>query len=473
MICRELKGFPSKTVAGLALAMLFGGCTTIPPDERDAVRVGLQQDADVILREVRVQQPDIDVLIEKSAGYFVGNIAGVKAPLIAGSEGLGILIDRQTGQMTYLNLDRFDLGLGLGAQSKRGVVIFYDKDLFQSVKRGRWVVNSGTEYSVGTRGGEARMMEQGYSVHIASTEGVALTATVGTVRLSVNSELTDNGVADIGIPNRPQRPAEDATPRDWNRTLPFLGQRVVDKGYSLPLPWGITLIYADIEQDQTLEDLAISVRGGDKIPISDIVNFDEAGSDTQTIQAKLDAWLFPFLNIFGSVGYVGGDAPLLITVDGDVLPPIFGDPSVTFPIEAKVSGYTYSVGALLAGGWNGWFGTVPVSFTYNDIDGKSSQGYITTFSPRAGRIVPLGRRGNMAIYGGVQVMYGETEVDGSYTFPNENVTLDYSVTQSIKDPLNVVVGFNWSFTRRVSWGLEYGGFTGSRESILTMLGWRF
>lgn len=435
------------------------------------MRTALEKDADEILQELRAQDPEIDALIEKSAGYFVGNVAGIKVPIVAGSEGLGILVDQSTGQRTYLNIDRFDLGLGLGAESKRGMVLFYDQELLQSVKRSKWIVDSGTEYSVGTRGGEARILEQGYSVHVASTEGVSLAATVGTVRLSVNRELTDNGVADIGIPNRPGKPHADVPLREWNRTLPFLGQRVVDKGYNLPLPWGITLIYADIVQDQTLEDLKISVRGGDLIPISDIVNFDEAGSDTQTLQAKLDAWVLPFLNVFGSIGYVEGDAPLLITVDGNLLPPELG-PVVTFPIEAKVNGYTYSVGALLAGGWNGWFGTLPVSFTYNDIEGKISKGYITTISPRAGRVIPLGRRGNIALYGGVQVMYGETEVDGSYTFPN-GATLDYNVTQSIADPLNVVVGFNWSFTRRASWGLEYGGFTGSRESILTMVGWRF
>ena len=457
----------------LLLAMFFGGCTSIPPDERDAVRTALKMDAELILDEIRTKEADFDSLIEKSVGYFVGNIAGIKAPLMAGSEGLGILIDRRTGQQTYLNLDRFDLGVGLGAQSKRGAVLFYDEELFQSVKRGHWMASSGTEYSLGDHGGEARLMKQGYSVHLSSIEGISLTATVGTVRLSVNRELTDNGVADIGIPNRPQKPVADAPPREWNRTLPFLGQRVVDKGYNLPLPWGITLIYGDIEQDQTLEDLKISVRGGDLIPISDIVNFDEAGSDTQTLQAKLDAWLLPFLNIFATVGYVEGDAPLLITVDASSLPPIFPGRTVTFPIDAKVSGTTYGAGALLAGGWNGWFGTVPIAFTYNDIEGKISKGYITTISPRAGRVIPLGRRGNMAVYGGVQVMYGETEVDGSYTFPGTDITLDYNVTQSIADPLNVVAGFNWSFNRRASWGLEYGGFTGSRKSILTMVGWRF
>ena len=59
-------------------------------------------------------------------------------------------------------------------------------------------------------------------------------------------------MSEIGIPNTgfadPEGQGEDA-PRVWHRSLPFLAQKVVDKGYDLPLPYGVGLTYTNIEQE--------------------------------------------------------------------------------------------------------------------------------------------------------------------------------------------------------------------------------
>lgn len=473
----------SSLILGSLLGLLFG-CSTIPPKERESVRNSLEQDATAIIAELSQLDPGFTNKLSASVGYFAGSVSDVKAPFVGGAEGLGVLVDQRTGRRIYLNIDRFDVGIGLGASFRRGVVLFHDEKLFDQVKKEKWLIDSGAKISWGRRGDNTRFPEEEYSVHYVHAEGVEATATITAARLSVNRELTDNGLSDNIIPNRTHRPTGKEPPREWDHALPFLAQRVVDKGYNLPLPYGLSLIYVGMEQDQNIDNLELGVNGSPKVPFTAVI-FNEARAETKTLQAKADTWLFPFLNVFGLVGYVDGVAPLNLTVDGDsllndlgVTPPsplipIFQGKEVTFDIEAKLRGITYGGGALLAGGWKGWFGTLPFSFTFIDIEGRNAEGYTVSINPRIGRVVPLNRRGSIAVYGGAQVLYNSLTIDGTYTFAGTDASIDYKVDQSIKDPVNLVIGYNWSFTPSLSWGFEYGGFIGSRKSILTSLGWRF
>ena len=69
------------------------------------------------------------------------------------------------------------------------------------------------------------------------------------------------------------------------------------------------------------------------------------------------------------------------------------DGSVTVPVEASFEGATYGLGTLLAAGWKGWFGTIPIVITWADMDDTTTDGVVTTISPRVGRLFGLGRAG--------------------------------------------------------------------------------
>jgi hypothetical protein len=88
-----------------------------------------------------------------------------------------------------------------------------------------------------------------------SESGAALTATARLVKTSINRDLTDTGVSEISIPNIGLSNVDDqgaAAPRQWDRKMPFLAQKVIDKGYNLPLPYGIGVTYANVDQEQIL-----------------------------------------------------------------------------------------------------------------------------------------------------------------------------------------------------------------------------
>ena len=122
--------------------------------------------------------------------------------------------------------------------------------------------------------------------------------------MEINRELTDLGISEINIPNKGLDAREDqgkAAPRKWDRTLPFLVQRVIDKGFNLPLPWGIGLTVAGVDQEMALSNLSAGFNGG---PLRQFpsVSLNNSEADTQSFQLKLDAWLFPFMNVFAMAG---------------------------------------------------------------------------------------------------------------------------------------------------------------------------
>jgi hypothetical protein len=82
-----------------------------------------------------------------------------------------------------------------------------------------------------------------------------------------------------------------------------MAQKVIDMGYDLPLPYGVKLLYSDIGQDQILENLQVGFSGSEKEPF-EWVAFENARSESKTLQLIGDLWLLPFLNLFAFVGDV-------------------------------------------------------------------------------------------------------------------------------------------------------------------------
>ncbi len=101
----------------------------------------------------------------------------------------------------------------------------------------------------------------------------------------------------------------------WKHKLPFLAQRVVDLGFDLPNPYGVAIISARIRQDLILENLAIGINGPPDREI-DFVDFGTPNVENSVLQLKLDAWIFPFLNAFTTVGVFDGDATIPLKFEG-------------------------------------------------------------------------------------------------------------------------------------------------------------
>jgi lipid-binding SYLF domain-containing protein len=475
------------------------GCAGIPPEERPGRRADVDAMAANTIAQVVTDNPSLQTELDAAVGFMAARLSSVSAPIVGGGSGLGVVVNNLNRNRTYVNVQRFDLSAAIGAQTYRVLLIFNDQEVMESFRSGRWQRGAGADAVAGTTGGTSVTGQaDGFSIHLVADSGVLAGINLRLIRIAVNHDLTDTGISEITIPNRGFDIADgqEEGPRKWNRLLPFLAQRVVDRGYDLPLPLGAGLTYAYTEQDQLISDLENDFNGGEKTPIN-FVTFDEVISKSNTTQLKLDAWLLPFMNVFAMIGHVSGNAPVTFTLDGTtaledlqeaglidcepsgfppIAPPLcnlLDGASVTLPIEANFNGTTYGLGTVLAGGWNGWFAAVPIVVTYADMDDTNTEGFVTTVSPRAGAIMGLGRWGNLAVYGGGQYINSKLDVDGTFYFGDTGLSVDYKIKQENKDPWTLLIGGNWDIDKHWSVSLEYSGFVGSREGVIAAASLRF
>ena len=483
------------------LLIVTTACTSIPVEERAQKREDINRAAEESISELVEQKPELQEAVDASLGYFVGEISAATAALVGGGSGIGVLYDKEGSTRTYMNVRRYDLGPGLGVRKFRLLILFNDREGLEDFRRGGWESVAGAETAAGTAGavgvsppGRADLYD--FSVHFLTDSGLHAATSIRLLQVSVNRDLTHTGVSEISIPNIGLTTSDEApsdAPREWDRALPFFAQDVIDKGYDLPMPYGIGVTYANVVQDQLLDSLEIGFGGSEKVPM-EFVSFSDASSESDSVTLKLDTWLFPFMNVFALLGTVDGTAPLAFTIDGTdalnqlgidctpssgpvPLPPhplcVIDGRAVTVPVEPNFHGNTYGVGTVLAGGWNNWFVTIPITITYADMQGNDTEGTVLTASPRFGRVFPLRNSGNLALFVGGSYLESDLTVTGTVVLPGTDVAVDYKIDQQNKDNWAGIIGGNWDITRRWSVAAEYNGFTGSRESFIAQVGYRF
>jgi hypothetical protein len=271
----------------------------------------------------------------------------------------------------------------------------------------------------------------------------------------------------------------------WDRALPFLAQKVIDLGFELPEPYGAAIIPVWTRQDLILDDLSISVNGGPMTAIT-FVDFVDPSVESISAQFKLDAWLFPFMNVYAAVGYVDGVStiPLSIAVE-DLLPSICSgaprppscDQTLSAVAEAEFEGTNFSLGTNLAMGWSRYFFVLPITYTWSNINIVNNRIESLTVSPRIGVTRDVGELGTFAAYGGATYLDADVDITGSVTFDTSGIiggstTIDYEINQRNKDKWNLLLGFNWDVNRR--WMLQAEvGFGGSRDQFISSATYRF
>ncbi|GAA5188349.1 hypothetical protein [Ferrimonas gelatinilytica] len=261
---------------------------------------------------------------------------------------------------------------------------------------------------------------------------------------------------------------------EYDRTFPIWGKEAYERGYDLPLPFGLTISVFDMDQPLIIDEIILT---DPVLPLEQLVTIDAnlAQQTSTTYTLRGDMWVLPFWNIYAVVGYTDGDsvAPVDVQVNlGPISPAPF---STNFNLE--FSGPSYGLGTTLAGGGDNWFGLVDVNFTatsLNILDGKIDA---FTATPRVGYRWPLGineyRLWVGAMYQDVdQVFKGRIASLGLGETINQ-ITPDgrFEVTQHLSDPWNTVVGAMYVYDKKWEVILE-GGF-GERDSWFLSLGRRF
>jgi|GEM_PF-369613 len=494
-LARERKRYAPaiKSLGGTAftvILILLSACATIPVEKRPQIRKQLVSTADSVLAEFFAADPAIEAAFDKSVGYFAGEASMAMAGLVGGKGSIGVLYDKEKNERSFLNISVFEFGLGAGSSDFKLLVLFKTTEALEKVKKGLWVGGTTTFSMTGKYGGLYSAQRKGWTAHVISKHGIVFGGGLTLSKVEINRELTDLGISEIRFPNRDLDDRDDqdkAAPRKWERTLPFMAQKVIDKGFDLPLPWGIGLTVAGVDQEMDLSNLSAGFNGG---PLRQFpsVSLNNSQTDTQSFQLKLDAWLFPFMNVFAMAGQVKGDFQMDVGIDGNTILNEIGvscsgiikpkicsiqNQTVTLPVRTDVDAFTYGVGATLAAGWNNWFVSIPMSANWTNPEGSVADGVAYTITPRGGRVVSLGGFGNIAAFGGGNWLHSKYTITGTFNVPDADLAIDYIIDQESRDNWTLLVGFNWDFSRRMGWAFEYNGFIGSRKAIISSFVYRF
>lgn len=282
--------------------------------------------------------------------------------------------------------------------------------------------------------------------------------------------------------------------RQWDRVLPFYGQQVYEMGFDLPLPFGVSIIPNWNSQHLTIDNLDVAFNDG---PVSniDFVNFGEAVTHTGSLQVKFDAWLFPFLNVYATLGKIDGhvDVPLSFRLDDvtalaglDIcegkLAPDFCLQRINGQVRANIDTKNASIGMAPVIGYKNFFFSLPMTYSWTFIDAIEGSPVTTTvISPRVGITFEAEKNSRLSAYIGATYMKSNSTITNDFTFrlPSDlpvvggnDLKITYKVTETVIDPWNFVVGANWDINNKLAVQLE-AATGGSRNQVVTSVTWRF
>ncbi len=290
----------------------------------------------------------------------------------------------------------------------------------------------------------------------------------------------------------PEDPVPPGGHIEYDRVFPFFGQNLVNRGYKLPLPIGLSIIAVTNIQDQTLTDVNLTMGKG-VVPPKDVelrpfpaVNIDST-SDTQNLQLKADLWIFPFLNVYGLIGKVTGDASVNVIIDLADAPviclpnPIPSRPptcsSNTFngefllPLRSQVDRTTGTLGLTAAYSIGSWFTALTAAYTDSTGDDATDISSINA-GLRAGRRLFLQKGTLLTPFIGINYLDINTRVQGVSTlkdaFPDgDDLNVRYDVQLDNTDKYSGILGLGIGFTNGMGLQFEWNKSEESERFILS------
>jgi len=247
-------------------------------------------------------------------------------------------------------------------------------------------------------------------------------------------------------------------------------------GHELPLPLGISANVFFMEQDMEAQSIAVDIpplplpTGPLQLPPGLPAESAKLESRVTTTTAKIDAWVLPFLNVYGVAGYVDGETTASGFSVGGLPPELASLLPNSFAIA--YSGSTYGVGGTLAAGYNQFFASLDANYTESDLDIGDSTIEAFVISPRIGITGDLGGL-NGALYVGAMYQDVDEQQNGTVKFPimGTSVPVGYDVISAAKEEWNYLVGANLKASESWNYGIEVG--FSDRTHVMATLNYRF
>jgi hypothetical protein len=294
------------------------------------------------------------------------------------------------------------------------------------------------------------------------------------------------------VPPPEEKAQAAAEHRQWPHALPFLAQRVIDKGIDLPEPYDVgASLYLSREQ-RILSSLKVGINGA-PLELLDFVGFPRTEIKNQSLQVLPGAWILPFLKVYGILGSTQGGGDIDITMEGSGLMKFLGIPGCNLPpgvqpelctqtlrgtAHANYTGTSYGIGTTVAGAFRSLFFAMPVSYVIAEVTQSDTPAKTWNIAPRVGYLQRLGGPSSVTWYAGGTYLKSDFNITGQFTFDTTDTiigkptTMAYSIHVEPKDNWNWLAGVNWTIDR--TWSvLAEAGFGGTRSNLLLTAFYRF
>ncbi|MQR01739.1 lipid-binding SYLF domain-containing protein [Glaciimonas soli] len=199
----------NKSLLLLSISITLSGCSTIGSSidaltptqptltaaQKDQKRAAILKVRDDTLAQLYTQKPETKNELQQAAGYGVFEGRQVNVLLVLGSLGDGVLVDNDSGQNTYMSLDKIGTGPGVGYKTYRQVVIFKSKKLLEKFRSIGADVSASADATakIDGKGGSALdgsiSFDPNLSVYQFTDQGVLLQANWGGVMYKPDAQL--------------------------------------------------------------------------------------------------------------------------------------------------------------------------------------------------------------------------------------------------------------------------------------------
>lgn len=206
---------------------------------------------------------------------------------------------------------------------------------------------------------------------------------------------------------------------NYHWVFPAWGKRLTRKGFDVAYPIGIMLNPFIASQKVNISDLKVGFNGNEPVPL-DFIRFSEVKANVQTITARPDLWIFPFMDIYGIAGVsyaqtnVGVSSP------------------VQFSTKANFHGSTFGVGTTLAGGYHGIITIIDLNHTWSYFDKINGSVQASMFTPRIGYNFLFKQKPwqNIAVWVGAPGIFVNNETEGTFDLSGK-VNINKDVLEQI------------------------------------------
>lgn len=199
---------------------------------------------------------------------------------------------------------------------------------------------------------------------------------------------------------------DSVVPLKYPYVLPILGEKVAQKGFQLPFPFGVMINTFFGNQDLSMSGLKVGFNHNEMYDLDSIVTFESVSANAFTINARVDGWILPFWDLYVIGGY--GHANTDVSISQPII----------INTNTESQGYYCGVGSTVAFGIRSIFASFDGSYVWNFQDLLEKPAQVLTMGVRTGPIFkfPKHKEMNLVIWTGCLFTNLNSETVGSISF---------------------------------------------------------